>query len=202
MRKPSLFLMAVAVLVLVSAGGTASATTIDFSNLVGANEDPYAGSSQNGFDVAPALGSWFEGHLFGNPEPSIFAGPIGSPTTSAILVSKAGGKFTFDSVDLACNNGDTCPFEIFGFLNGSPIGSFAGTVPAILGFGFVTEFNPAPATLIDALVIAIAPGTDTTSMNIDNIVVEPVAAPVPEPTSMALMGSALVGLALKRRRRG
>jgi hypothetical protein len=200
MRRLSLVGSVLTALLWVSAAGTASATTIDFSNLSGSNGDPYSFSAQGGFTVIAEPGKWFEAHLFGNPTPDIFAGPIDSPSASAVFVVRTGGgAFTFESVDLACNNGDSCPFVIIGILGGSPSLLGIGNVPAILGFGFVTEFNSTPLSLMDALLIQIGPGTGTTSMNLDNIVVE--AAPVPEPTSLMLLGSALTGMAFRKRKR-
>jgi hypothetical protein len=159
MRRPSLFVIATAVLLLVSAGSIASATTIDFSNLVGANGDPFSFSSQGGFDVEALVGEgdWFEAHMFGNPEPSIFAGPIGSPSISAIVIHREdGGAFTFSSVDLACNNGGACPFQFLAFLDHAFVFDFKGSVPN-LDFGFVTELNPNASMVIDQLLITISP---------------------------------------------
>jgi hypothetical protein len=89
------------------AGGGASATTITFGGLNGANEDPFTTYTESGFTVSPTLGTWFQGQLFGNPAPSIFSGPVsGSPATDAVTVTEGGQKFTFSQLDLAANNGN------------------------------------------------------------------------------------------------
>jgi hypothetical protein len=197
MRKPSLFVIATAVLLLVSAGSIASATTIDFSNLVGANGDPFFSTSQGGFRVEALVGHgpWYEAHAFGNPEPSIFSLPSGNPPVSSIVIHmEGGGAFTFSSVDLACNNGNNCPFQFLAFLGNAFAFDFNSSVTA----GFVTELNPNASMVIDQLLISITAGERTTSMNIDNIVMN---AAVPEPTSLALLGSALTGMILGRRKR-
>src|SRR5207249_3110694 len=81
--------------------------SITFSNLVGANGDPYLGSTEDGFTVTPTLGSWFQSQGYGNPAPSIFAGPIGAPVDSAIQILNGGGTFTFSSLDYSSNNGES-----------------------------------------------------------------------------------------------
>ena len=50
------------------------------------NGTPYAGHTENGFDVTPTAGAWFVAQAFGNPVPDVFAGPVGSPTLSSLLV--------------------------------------------------------------------------------------------------------------------
>jgi hypothetical protein len=183
----------------IAVGAPARAVIIDFGNLAGANEAPYSGSVEDGFTVAPAAGNWFEAHLFGNPPPSIFAGPVGSvaPNNSLDVARADAGDFTFTSVDLACNNASSCPFGVIGFLDGVEVLSFAGVVTGGPPFVFFTQSNPSPDQVVDALVIGIQPGAGATSMNLDNIVVTPVA--VPEPATLALLGFALVALCRGRR---
>jgi len=188
-------------LCLASMCGVASAITIGFDNLVGANEAPYAGSSEDGFGVTPTDGSWFEAHFFGNPVPSIFAGPIDlvSPSNTVTVTRTGLGNFTFSSVDLACNNAPSCPFEVSGQRDGAFVLFFDGFVTGGPPFGFFTQINPLPGLVVDTLEITIRT-TSATSINLDNIVVVEVQD-APEPVTLALLGLALAGLGFSRRRR-
>lgn len=170
-------------------GRSASAQTITFGPLSGANGAAYSGHSEAGFTVATTGGSWFEAHVFGNPTPSIFAGPIGSPSTSSIQVTKdGGGLFDFTSVDLSPNNGPI-EYKIEGLAGGSSVFTQSGTMSHV-GFFFETLLSTSSA-LIDTLSITLVPGAGTTSMNIDNIVLSEHPT-VPEPAFVQL--SALLGL--------
>jgi hypothetical protein len=178
------------------ASAAASATTITFSGLSGANGDLVATYTEGGFTVTTTVGSQFrQGQLFGNQIPSLFAAPSDpffDPVNDALDVTRGGGLFNFASVDLAANNG-AVNFTFTGFLGGVQQYAFSGVEPgrgAAFGtaFGFDTIINPNAAIAIDDVRIALS--IAGTSGNADNIVLNAAAVPAP------IAGAGLPGLVL------
>jgi len=200
MRRASHLLPITAIVLMfgVTMFASASATTITFSGLTGANGTPVATYTEGGFTVTSTLGQFFQGQLFGNPIPSLFAGPLlGSPMNDVLDVTRnGGGAFTLASVDLAANNGNV-NFTFTGLLGGIQQYIVNGFEPGRPPgpFGFDTIINPDATIAIDHLRIAL--DIFGTSGNVDNIVV----IAVPEPASILLLSSALVGIGVWRRRR-
>jgi len=180
---------------------TSSAAVIDFATLGGANGSPFTSYTENGFTVATSAGQFFAAQSFGNPIPSIFAGPAGGgPTADSLLLTRAGGgDFSFDTFDLSANNGVT-QYTLTGTLGGAPVFSVSSSLsPPLSGFAFSTITPGTNADIVDAVTLAFT--TAGTSFNVDNIAVAPANAPVPEPASLALLGTGLLGLGMIGRRK-
>jgi hypothetical protein len=190
-------------LMALGASQRAGADVITFDSQTGGGA-AFVSDTEGGFTVTPTSGNWFQSD-FGNPGPSIFDGPVDSPSDSALDISSA-NPFTFSSLDYASNNG-TSTFVIKGFLAGNPVFTESGALVADVNpFPFTTlNATPADSLLsIDDLTVEVDPTGGPTSINIDNIVVSPEAASVPLPSTFLSGGSILammaMGLMIKSRR--
>ena len=187
--------------VFVLSSSAAFGGVIDFSTLTGANLSSFSSYMENGFTVTSTTGTWDVASVYGNPEPDILLGPIGSQSPGSITITDGGGAFAFSSFDLSSNNGST-GYTITGYLGGSPVFTETGTDSTATQF--VTLSSTSSAS-IDTLVIALNPTSPTSSDNVDNIAYTAggngVSA-VPEPATFTLFALGLAGAAaLKRARR-
>jgi hypothetical protein len=165
------------------------------------NGTPYTGHTENGFTVAPQQGQLFVANAFGNPVPSVFAGPVFAPVTASLsIVRTAGGTFVFGGVDVSSNTAIGTSYSFVGSLLGSSVFTQAFTPTAVDAF---QTYLSTSAQNIDQLVITGTPGAGTTSFNIDNISVTATTSTIPEPGTWALLGTGLLavgGVAARRKR--
>src|SRR5262249_43931155 len=123
---------------------SATASTIDFNTLTGANGDPFSTYSENGFTVTATQGSWSKAFLFGNPIPDIFC-PC-APGTVAITMG--GSPFSFASVDLGNAQSSLDTFTIQGSRLGSIVLSQSGSLTLPNAFQTFSSINSTVLTRI------------------------------------------------------
>lgn len=187
--------------VLFAAGLTAHASTIDFNGLSGANFTPFTTYSEDGFTVTNSAGQYLVGTVYGDPVPSLFSGsadsPSGTASASITVTEDGGGAFTFTSAALAQDlSAGSYNFE--GFFGGTEVFDQSGSLyTGLPGSPFSTFDSTDPGAVLTSLVITES-GPD---YNVDNIVVTAAASPTPEPSSLLLFGTGIVGLAGAMRRR-
>ena len=179
--------------------GTAQAVIIDFGGLPGSNGDAFTGPySEDGFIVTSDIGQAFEGHVFGNPRPSLVVGSVfgGGSLAAFEVVRSGGGTFIFNSFDVIGNNGPARWF-FSGSLGG--VDALGGSHDGFTPNRVWTTINGG-VTLIDTLRLVLVAAGDTTSANLDNINLTVPEGSVPEPATWALMilGFGLVGGAMRK----
>jgi hypothetical protein len=178
----------------ISLACTAShAAVITFDGLTGATADPLAPYTEDGFTVSPSSGAWKEAHVFGAPLPSVYVQDLSDAPFGALAITFAGGLFTFNALDLHANF-SALGFELRGYRGGVQQFSLADGFPVSPSSVFTTIASPS-SVLIDTLTLDISSG-GFGAFNVDNI---DVAAPVPEPSTWALLLAGVTGLVWTRR---
>ena len=195
MSKSSIFAVVITLFTALFAWN-AQAAVIGFDPLNGPNGSAYTGHTENGFTVTPTQGNWFQAQVYGNPVPSIYGGPINSPTTSQIKVT--GGIFKFFGVDVSSNTSAGTRVDVLAYLGGALQFGYSHTINVVNQFE--TLLNPGPFTVdIDTLFIALVPTDNVTSFNVDNIQLR-ASNDVPAPAVLGLMLIGLAGLGVARRK--
>ena len=193
----------------------ASAATIDFNTLPGTYLSNFSSYTENGFTLTTLTGHFYvddgTAPLLGDPTPSILSADNLTPerAESLILTKAGGGTFTFDSFQLLATTA-LPTYEVIGKLGGSKVYDFAGTVvpmPPTLPNDF-QALNPGEMSqLVSSVTFKFTQPTDPLNQEdtiFDNFVVDAPAtttSPVPEPGSLYLLGSGLLGIGCVVRRR-
>jgi len=188
--------------IIVLGADRAYGATLTFSPQTGLNGANFVSDTELGFTVVPTTANnWFQGQMYGNPTPSIFDGPIGSPSVATIEVTRGGSQFSFDSIDYSSNNGPS-DYTITGILDDDTVFTETGTFPGVNPpFSFSTYFAGVDDSMtpIDTLDVTVTPLAGNTSVNFDNIGLGTLVG-VPEPASASILVG-MVALGLRRRAR-
>ncbi len=170
----------------------AQAQTVDFDGLPGNNGDAFTGPYvEDGFSTSATGGQVFEGHIFGNPTPSLVVGDIFGGGDLGVIETSRGLTFSLASFDLSAQNGDA-GYLIEGFLGAAMVYSFGGSA----GSGFATYGGN--AGVIDRVRFTLTP--TGSSVNLDNLVFRDAVVPEPGTWALLIAGFGMAGYAVRRRK--
>lgn len=165
---------------------------IDFGGLGGTNGSTFTSYSEDGFTVTKDSGSGCVAKTFGNPVPDVFGGPSCDSGSTGVFSISGAGLFSFSSIDFAANNG-TLSYTVEGLIGATT--AFTQTGDLLGPSGVFSTIASQHSDSIDTLRMSFR--TAGSSWNFDNIAL----STVPEPSTLALLGLSLAGLAATRRRK-
>lgn len=187
--------------VLFSCSLPAYASVLDFSGMPGSNTQTFSSFTEDGFVVTNTGGQYLVGTYYGDAVPDLFSGSSdaffaasATGTASVTVTRVGGGEFTFAGADLA---DDSTPgtYTYTGMMNGTSMFLQTGDIESTL---FMSYASNSASMKMTSLVITETGG----DFNLDNITVDaPASAVTPEPSSLLLLGTGILGLATTMRRR-
>lgn len=161
---------------------------------------------ESDFAYSPVSGSLYVSPN-GRPGQDMEGDGSGGGGVLGLTSTVAGGTFQFVRLDFSAYNivvGTPGTIKVTGLLAGATVGSDSYTLAAVDAFPYTNWTSEQAVNLagqvVDTLLISL-PGSATDDAfydNVDNIQLD--ATNVPEPTSIALLGAGLFGLAILRRR--
>lgn len=196
----SILLPATLVLAASTLAAHATPVTIDFNGLpTSANQTAFSTFTESGFTVSVQSGTFYVASgvgAFGDPQPDVFTQPSGT-----LVVTDGGGLFNFDSLDLGFFNaaGGSENYTITGFSNGTSVYTQTGSLSDSTSGTFLTLNGTHQSTSITSFTLALSGNPN--GIDVDNIGLNTVPSAVPEPSTLALFGTGIIGLAGVARRK-